>query len=116
MTETKVLVEGSWPPQACTLPTAERPLRLTEFDELFASAVRGVERVDPLRVRLELRPEPAVAARAADLVVRETACCSFFTFTLGATAGRLTLDVAVPAGRVAVLDALAARAEPGDRR
>lgn len=29
-------------PAACTLPTAERPLRLAEFEELFATAVRGV--------------------------------------------------------------------------
>ncbi|MGW3610442.1 hypothetical protein ACWD6N_11205 [Micromonospora sp. NPDC005163] len=61
MTEMKALGEDPWVPQACTLPTVERPLRLAEFDELFASAVVGVERVDRLRVRLELRPEPTVA-------------------------------------------------------
>ena len=115
MTETKARVEGSWVPQACTLPTVEQPLRLAEFNDLFASAVRGVERVDPLRVRLDLRPEPAVAARVADLVVRESACCSFFTFTLSATGGQLTLDIAVPAGHSGVLDALAAHAVPGGR-
>ncbi|MGW3812152.1 hypothetical protein [Micromonospora sp. NPDC005113] len=110
MTEMKALGEDPWVPQACTLPTVERPLRLAEFDELFASAVVGVERVDRLRVRLELRPEPTVAGRAADLVTRETGCCSFFTFTLTATGGQLALDVAVPAGHVDVLDALATRA------
>ena len=115
MTQMKALVEGSWVPQACSLPTAEQPLRLAEFDELFASAVRGMERVDPLRVRLDLRPEPEVAARAADLVVRETACCSFFSFALGATGGQLALDITVPAGHVDVLDALAARAAVGGR-
>ncbi|MGW3807913.1 hypothetical protein [Micromonospora sp. NPDC005113] len=110
MTEMKALGEGSWVPQACTLPTVEQPLRLAEFDDLFASAVVAMERVDRLRVRLELRPEPTVAGRAADLVTRETGCCSFFTFTLTATGGQLALDVAVPAGHVDVLDALAARA------
>lgn len=109
----KALVEGSWVPQACTLPTVDQPLRLAEFDDLFASAVVGVQRVDRLRVRLELRPEPAVAGQAADLMARETGCCSFFTFTLTATGGQLALDVAVPTGQVDVLDALAARAGLG---
>jgi hypothetical protein len=95
---------------ACTLPTAEQPLRLAEFDDLFATAVRGVHRKDPTRVRLDLTPEPAVAARAADLAVRETRCCSFFTFTLAASGGQLSLDIAVPAERADVLAALAARA------
>jgi len=113
MTKTKALVEGSWVPQACTLPTVEQPLRLAEFDDLFASAVLGVQRADPLRVRLELRAEPEVAARAADLMTRETGCCSFFSFTLTATGNQLDLDVAVPAGHIAVLDALAARAGLG---
>jgi hypothetical protein len=26
-----------WVPQACTLPTVERPLRLAEFNDLFAT-------------------------------------------------------------------------------
>jgi hypothetical protein len=28
----------TWAQEPCTLPTAERPLRVAEFDELFASA------------------------------------------------------------------------------
>ncbi|MPZ24999.1 MAG: hypothetical protein GEV12_00725 [Micromonosporaceae bacterium] len=113
MDETAVPLDGTWVPQACTLPTVRRPLRRSEFDGLFTSAVRSVERVDQLRLRLELVPEPAVAARAADLLVRETECCSFFTFTLTATGGRVSVEVAVPAGHVDVLDALADRAGAG---
>jgi hypothetical protein len=94
----------------CTLPTAERPLRAAEFDEVFARSVRGVDRADPLRLVLELEPTAAVAARVADLVVRETECCSFFTFTLTATGGALRLDIEVVPAQVEVLDALAARA------
>lgn len=101
----------SWAPQSCTLPTAERPLRVAEFDELFARAVQHAERIDQTRLRLGLDPTADVAARVADLVVRETACCSFFTFTLIVTNGALDLEVSVPIGQVAVLDALAARAE-----
>ena len=99
-----------WVPASCTLPTVEQPLREAEFDALFADAVERVERPGPERVSLTLRPAPEVAARAADLAVRETGCCSFFTFSVIATAGELRLDVAVAAGHADVLDALAARA------
>jgi hypothetical protein len=101
----------SWATDACTLPTAERPLRVAEFDELFTEAVRSVRRVDATSVSLELEPRAEVAARAADLVVRETGCCSFFTFSLIATGGSLRLDIGLPAQHADVLDALAARAE-----
>jgi hypothetical protein len=113
MSETTPLFGESWVPEACTLPTVERPLRLAEFDELFTTSVLSVERLDPARLRLDLEPDASVAARAADLVVRETGCCSFFTFTLTATGGTVQLDVAVPAAQVDVLDALADRAAAG---
>lgn len=101
---------ASWVPEACSLPIAERPLRVAEFDELFSSAVLHLERPEPGRVELALDPTAEVAANTAALVVRETACCAFFTFTLTATAGQLRLTVTVPAAHIAVLDALAARA------
>jgi hypothetical protein len=100
-----------WAPQACTLPTEERPLRVAEFDALFTEAVRGVRRLDHTSVSLELEPSAEVAARAADLVARETGCCSFFTFSLIATGGSLRLQIEVPAQHTDVLEALAARAD-----
>ena len=93
-------------PETCTLPTAERPLRLAEFDRLFASAITPVERRGPQTARISLPPRPEIAARAADLVVRETGCCSFFTFSLTATVGRLHLDVTVPESQTPVLDSV----------
>ena len=75
----------------------------------------GVERVEPARLRLDLRASPQVAGRAAELVTAETACCSFFTFTLTASDGRLVLDIAVPATHVDVLDALAVTVARPDR-
>lgn len=105
----------SWAPAACTLPTAERPTRQAEFDALFADGVRHVERRGPTALRLTLRPTPDVAAHAAGLAMRETRCCSFFTFTLVATGGALDLDVTTPAEHAAVLDALADRAERAGR-
>jgi hypothetical protein len=104
-------VSDSWAPQSCKLPTAERPLRVAEFDRLFIDAVRGADRASPTRLRLDLEPSADNAEWAAGLVVRETACCSFFTFTLTATGGALELEVAVPESHVEVLDALAERAE-----
>jgi hypothetical protein len=65
-----------WAPDACTLPTAERPLRVAEFDDIFASVVRA-ERPDP--TRLDLVVPRAVEAAARDLARRESDCCSFFT-------------------------------------
>ncbi len=101
-------IEIGWAPTACTLPTAERPLRVTEFDELFGAAVR-VERRAATRLRLVLEPTPEVAARCAVLAVRETGCCSFFTFALTATGGELWLEITVPEPHVGVLDGMRAR-------
>lgn len=107
---------NSWiAPDACTLPTAEQPLRLAEFDALFTNHTIGVERVAPTRLVLTLTGPPDLAAQVKDLTDRESSCCSFFTFTLStdehSSAGnRVRLDVVVPAARIDVLDALTARA------
>lgn len=97
---------------ACTLPSGEQPLRVAEFDQLFATSVMGLERVSPEQLRLTLTPTSEVAAATASLLVRETQCCSFFTFTLTATAGALHLDVTVPPSQTAVLDGLTASVGP----
>ena len=83
---------------------------MAQFDELFSSAVLRVDRPEPDRLELELEPTAEVAASAATLAVQETACCSFFTFTLRATDGQLLLEVYAPAPQIAVLNALAAHA------
>lgn len=93
-------------PEACTLPTAERPVRVAEFDQLFTRAAAVVERLGPQAARITLPPNPDIAAQAANLVVRETECCSFFTFALTATGGRVHLDVSVPENQTSVLDSL----------
>jgi hypothetical protein len=101
----------TWAPAECTLPTAERPLRVAEFDELFANALRGQARPGPTHLRLLLDGSVEVEATTRDLTARETACCSFFTFTTTRTPdGRVRLDVEVPASRTEVLDAIATRA------
>lgn len=103
----------------CTLPSAERPLRLAEFDALF-TAVRRVETLGPTHARLHLTGPAGLEATVRDLTARETECCSFFTFTTTTTEGtttttdgeELTLDVQVPDRYAAVLAALVERAVP----
>ena len=66
-------------PAECALPTAEQPLRIAEFQDLFAS-VTCVERFSPNRLHVVLAGEAGIADRARDLAARETSCCSFFAF------------------------------------
>jgi hypothetical protein len=105
------LIDDDWVPDACTLPTVEQPLRRDEFDDFFGRDVIAVTVESPLRLRLELRADPAVAARAAALAVRETGCCSFFNFAMAIRDGKVTLTVSAAPAHRAVLAALGARAE-----
>jgi hypothetical protein len=101
-------------PDACTLPTVDQPLRLAEFDDLFATAVRQVARIDAHHVRLRLAGPVGLAASVRDLTARETQCCSFFAFTVApeqaADGEALTMDIEVPSQYADVLDSLAQRA------
>jgi hypothetical protein len=105
-------LNADWVPQACTLPTVERPLRVAEFDGLFAAGLLGVEREGPAELRLTL--DASVEGVARELVARESTCCSFFGFAFSEGGdGELLLRVRVPAAQVGVLDGLAARAARG---
>nr|BFE59977.1 hypothetical protein GCM10020063_045030 [Dactylosporangium thailandense] len=101
-------------PDACTLPAADRPLRLAEFDALFGTAARTVTTLSPTHARLHLTGPAGLEATVRDLAARETACCSFFTFTVTPQpvedGEALVLDVEVPAAHTGVLASLAARA------
>ena len=46
-----------WVPEACTLPTVEQPLRLAEFDSLFATGLVDQETRGSARVALVAGPE-----------------------------------------------------------
>lgn len=105
------------PVDDCTLPTADQPLRVAEFDDLFATALRVIERPDSsVRARLVLAGGDDLADRVRRLVDAEATCCSFFTFTLtplppDRTDGpALALDIEVPVARADVLAALVRRA------
>ncbi|MGW6708777.1 hypothetical protein ACWGDE_28350 [Streptomyces sp. NPDC054956] len=96
----------SWVPASCTLPTPEQPLRVAEFNALFAEQLAGSTRPDRRRLRLVLTGGPGVEERVRDLVARESGCCSFFTFTIKPGPEHILLDVEVDEAHVSVLDAL----------
>lgn len=101
-------------PDACTLPAVDRPVRLAEFDELFATAVRRVEPVTARHVRLHLSGPAGLRAAVEDLTARESRCCSFFGFATtvldSADGEAVVLDIEVPGGYADVLASLAERA------
>src|SRR5215210_5029423 len=94
---------------ACTLPTVERPLRLAEFDELFRGSVTAVK-PGAITARLTLAGSSGLLDRVQDLTARESACCSFFTFTITGDDRGVVLEINVPRERATILHALAARA------
>jgi hypothetical protein len=101
----------------CTLPTAARPHRVTEFDELFRAQIDAPHWIDSDKVEFTFAGIDDLYEQVSDLVARETACCSFFDFSITeqsktpAAEAQLVLRVAVPAGRHDVLEALTDRAE-----
>lgn len=99
----------AWVPQSCTLPTEERPLRVTEWDALFTERLAALSRPEALRLRLELAAGPGLEDRVRDLVGRESDCCSFFAFTVTTGPDRVLLDIEVDPAHQPVLEALAAR-------
>ena len=99
-------IPDDWAPEACTLPTAERSLRVAEFDELFAEVLRFA-RAAPTRLDLVLSVGAESTARG--LADRERRCCTFFTFDFESCDGNVVMRIGVPPKHVDVLDALEAR-------
>ncbi|HVQ48591.1 MAG TPA: hypothetical protein VMS92_00985 [Mycobacterium sp.] len=95
-----------WAPDGCTLPTPERPLRVAEFDELFAHVVR-MQRPQPTRLDLVIGRDAEAGAR--DLAARESDCCSFFSFEFETAGDDVVMHIGVPPAQVEVLDAIEAR-------
>ena len=113
--------QTTWVPiETCTLPTLAQPMRVAQFDDLFARHLCGVERVSPGHARLTLIGAPGLTEHVEQLTARESDCCSFFSFTLtpaeagsledGSLAGAV-LDIVVPESRTDVLADLVERAQ-----
>lgn len=94
-----------WVSLGCTLPAGDQPLRVAEFDDLFAAALCGVERLDPSPSTSVLgwkrRSGTSPPGGRVPLVLH-------LAVTVGD--GGLRVAVGVPSAHVDVLDALAARA------
>jgi hypothetical protein len=99
-------IADDWAPDACTLPTAERPLRVAEFDELF-TIVSHAERRGPQLLDLVLPRD--VESDARNLADRESECCSFFTFEFERAGDDVVMHISVPPEQIEVLDAIEAR-------
>jgi len=97
-------------PAVCTLPTAELPLRVARFDDVFA-LVRAAERLMPTRLLLTLQPAPGQTEAIRDLAARESTCCSFFEFIVREEDDGVLLEVIVPPAQLGVLDAVAEHAD-----
>ncbi len=97
-------------PTACTLPTAERPIRLKEFDDLLATAARRAERRSPTSLIVHLAGPDRLEATVRDLAARESECCSFFAFEVHRTDDGVVLAITVPPQHSEILDALEAKA------
>lgn len=93
-------------PDACTLPTAEQPLRIDEFDEFFRK-VRDARRTAP--TRLDLLIPKSAEPQARSLAARESQCCTFFAFTFHDQCEDVVMRIDVPATQIQVLDAITAR-------
>jgi hypothetical protein len=96
-----------WVLPSCSLPTAEQPLRVADFDRLFRESLRRFTRTSATRLVLVLAAEAEMAARG--LAERETACCSFFEFRFAAEGLDVLMSIEVPDGQIYVLDALTER-------
>jgi uncharacterized protein YceH (UPF0502 family) len=94
-------------PRVCTLPTAERPLRLAEFESLFAEHLDHVTWTDDRTAVFRLTGGDDVASLARDLGDRESRCCSFFSFEVAQPAASVvTMQVRVPRRYRTVLQAM----------
>jgi hypothetical protein len=100
-------IADDWAPDACTLPTSERPLRVAEFEEFFAAVLQSTR---PQPTRLDLVVPRAAETTGRDLADRESECCSFFTFEFEPTGDDVVMHISVPPNQVDVLDALEAHA------
>ncbi len=99
---------------ACTLPTRERPLRLAEFEQVFAESLTAVE-TGATQATLRLSGGPGLGARLQALTARESSCCNFFEFTVTGPDEDLCMTIAVPAQHSDLLSSLIRSAEQAGR-
>lgn len=98
---------SDWVHDSCSLPSFQRPLRVAQFDRLFADSVVRSARISP--TRLDLVVDASAESAARDLAAREARCCTFFTFDFAHRGSGVVMRIGVPTSRTEVLDAVEAR-------
>jgi hypothetical protein len=88
---------------SCTLDEPQLRARLGAWGDLRSRA-RAVESV-PDGIRLVLAPDEAMA-RVMDLVVSESECCAFYTFTVSVEGPERRLEISAGPGGSPAVDAL----------
>lgn len=81
---------------ACTVPTADRPLRVAGVDARFAAHLRGVERPAATEARPVMVGGPDVADRVQRLADAESSCCVFLDGIVTERRDEVVPAVAVP--------------------
>jgi hypothetical protein len=97
-------------PIACTLHPNEYAGRLEDFRQGVFAHLVGMERPEPIRLRLLLAGDADPEA-VRELLVREQGCCAFMSFTITAGGGQLAADLEVPAEAAPALDGMVSLAE-----
>ncbi|MEO5922010.1 MAG: hypothetical protein ABIQ01_12800 [Pseudolysinimonas sp.] len=95
-------------PHSCTLPTAERPIRLAEFDTLLESATLA-KRDNAMHLTFYFDDAKGLEAQARDLTARESSCCSFFDFNVANDGGQIIVGIGVPDQHASILNSLQSR-------
>jgi hypothetical protein len=90
------------PPIACSLIGGEYTDRVQQWRRVLAGSTPQRRAEGAVRVALDVDRLPELAA----LVVDETRCCPFFTFTLTVTHTGVQLDAAAPDDARPLLDEL----------
>ncbi|ASR55730.1 MULTISPECIES: MerR family transcriptional regulator [Cellulomonas] len=79
---------------ACSLDAASVPERISDWQALVARATSREAVVGG--IALTFLSSPALVAEIARLAAAEQDCCTFFTFTVQMTTGRVRLEVQTP--------------------
>jgi hypothetical protein len=90
-------------PIVCTLTPGDAYDRVSEWRDFLAGSVLSAAVVGDTELRLALDPLPESLLCAVDLSQRETACCSFFDFSLAISDSSCTLVIRVPPDAAPIL-------------
>lgn len=94
---------------ACTLGSGDFKERVVVIRDLASRALRSSQRND---LRLDLAYDAAAIAEVADLVAKETECCSFLSFELQTDGDVVRLKISAPESARASADELFAHFAP----